>query len=548
MSTAPQPGARPPSAAAVRTTSSAKAPPPSASVIKSQDAGRGALRRGVYALLMTLSVGVMIGRVLAVTSVDQIGVEKILKSQGREDWQKQRPFLSGNDRSRWLTVRALVEKGTYAIDQYVTDPKTHPNWDTIDMVMHQDASGAPHLYSSKPPLLATLYAMPYWIEYQLTKRISGTPATLGTHPYEIGRSLLILFNVLPLLLYFWVLSKIVERLGASDWGSLFVMAAATFATFLTTFAIAVNNHLPAAVSITIALFAWLRIWYDGERNWYYFALAGLFAAFAAACELPALSFFGLVSVALLWKAPRQTLLAYLPATLVVVAAWFATNWAAHGSLLPAYAHRTYDATDSSAATPQSDPARYSGTLTLESGQTVELSGNPNNWYDYKFTRTDGREAQSYWLNPQGIDASEASVGKYSFNLLVGHHGIFSLTPIFLLAIPGLFLLWFGANYRLRDLAIMTALLSVVCIVFYILRPMADRNYGGMTSGVRWVFWLTPLWLIAALPTADWMGQRRWTRGVAYVLLALSAISASYPIWNPWTHPWLMNFFIYMGWA
>ena len=49
--------------------------------------------------------------------------------------RKQRPFLSGNDRSRWDTIRALVEHGTYAIDDIVAEP----NWDTIDMVQHRGA-------------------------------------------------------------------------------------------------------------------------------------------------------------------------------------------------------------------------------------------------------------------------------------------------------------------------------------------------------------------------------------------------------------------------
>ena len=71
----------------------------------------------------------------------------------------QRPFLSANDRSRWDTIRSLVEQGTYQIDAI----QSEPGWDTIDMVKHKDRNGEWHLYSSKPPLLATLYAGPYWV-------------------------------------------------------------------------------------------------------------------------------------------------------------------------------------------------------------------------------------------------------------------------------------------------------------------------------------------------------------------------------------------------
>ena len=70
----------------------------------------------------------------------------------------------------------------------------------------------------------------------------------------------------------------------------------------------------------------------------------------------------------------------------------------------------------------------------------------------------------------------------------------------------------------------------------------------MSSGPRWMFWFTPLWLVVMSPAADLMAGRRWTRAVALVLLALSVLSAAYPTWNPWTHPWLYDFWYYMGWA
>jgi len=57
-----------------------------------------------------------------------------------------------------------------------------------------------------------------------------------------------------------------------------------------------------------------------------------------------------------------------------------------------------------------------------------------------------------------------------------------------------------------------------------------------------------MWLLAMLPAADALSRRRWTRGLALVLLAVSVVSVSYPTWNPWTHPWLLNFLDYLGWV
>jgi hypothetical protein len=470
------------------------------------------LRRGVYTLLIAVSVGSMLGRIFAVNSVDTIRLEKLLKDQGRKDWEKQRPFLSSNDRSRWATVRSLVELGTYQIDEIVNQP----NWDTIDMVKH-DENGQPapgptegHLYSSKPPLLATLMAVPYWLIYKFTG------ATLAEHPFAIGRSLIILFNVLPMVVYFLVIARLIERFGTTDWGRLFVMTCAAFGTFLSTFAVTINNHLTAAVSAAIALDAALRIWYDDERRPRWFFVAGLFAAFAAANELPALAFLAAVTIGLLSKAPRDTLKAFLPGALVVLAAAEGTNYLAHHSLIPPYAHRK-----------QGD-----------------------NWYDYQFLRN-GKVRESYWSNPKArspIDQGEPDPSKYVFHALVGHHGIFSLSPIWLFSFWGMALLCFRRLSDWRALGLLIASVSLVCLVFYLCRPQDDRNYGGMTSGFRWAFWFAPLWLVAMLPAADLLSARRWLRGLAIVFLAISVLSVSYPTWNPWVHPWLLDFLESQQWV
>jgi hypothetical protein len=460
------------------------------------------LRWGVYLVLIAVAVGNMTGRLLAVNSVDKIGLEKRL--QGRE--QLQRPFLSANDRSRWMTIRSLVEHGTYEIDAIFGQP----TWDSIDVVQHRGRDGELHLYSSKPPLLATLLAGEYWVIH----RITGW--TLGDHPYEIGRLMLFTVNVLPMVLMFALVARLVERFGTTDWGRIFVMAAATCGTFLNTFAVVLNNHLPAAVGATVALYAFVRIYCDGERRWAYFALAGLAAAFTAADELPALSLLALLGAMLFLRAPRETLLGYVPAALVVVLAFFGTNYLAHDSLRPPYAHRS-----------ATDPE--------------------DNWYAYTYT-VNGVERESYWLDRQGIDRGEPTRTAYALHVLVGHHGIFSLTPVWLLSAWGVLLWLRDADRSRRDLALALAALTLVCLVFYIgLRPQEDRNYGGMTSGFRWMFWFAPLWLVVMLPAADRLARSTCGMITAAVLLTFSVLSASYPTWNPWTQPWIYNWLEWCGW-
>ena len=90
------------------------------------------------------------------------------------------------------------------------------------------------------------------------------------------------------------------------------------------------------------------------------------------------------------------------------------------------------------------------------------------------------------------------------------------------------------------------MVSVVVIAFYLTRSEIDRNYGGMTSGFRWAFWLAPLWGVAAVPAADRLAGSRWGRGVALTLLAFSVLSAAYPTWNPWTLPWIQQWLTLAG--
>jgi hypothetical protein len=488
------------------------------------------LRWSIYGILICAGLGATVGRILAVDSIDyrrladshyKQKLQMELQAQGLSgvdlDYavaQREtalaiekglaRPFLSANDRSRWCTVRALVEPdmrvpgAPYAIDR-VADVqlvngklKMRPGWDTIDMVWHDG-----HYFSSKPPLLTTLMAAEYWCIYHATGK------SLGTHPYEIGRFMLITINGTCLLLLFIFTARLVERLGTTDWGRILIMASCVFGTFLTTFAVTITNHLPAAACAAVLLDAFVRIWLDGDRRVGTFVVAGFFSAMLVALEVPAGALAAVVTLIVLFLAPRKTLLAYAPPALLVTAAFFGTNWIAVHSLKPAQMHRSGD----------------------------------DNWYDYP---------GSYWSNRQGIDQAEKSAATYSLHVLVGHHGIFSLTPIWLLSLLGGAIWLFRGTGQLKLLTFAALAVTLVCLVFYVWWPGVDRNYGGNASAFRWVFWLAPLWFMLMAPAADLLSYRRWTRAAGLLLLLFSVLSASYPTWNPWSSPWIMNFMGYLG--
>ena len=507
-------------------------------IVSSFGRSRAALRRQVYWILGAVALGGILGRIGSVSSVDKLALEKRLVTEAvakardaeavggpaadpvaiRESVERGRqllrPFLSANDRSRWLAVRALVERGTFAIDDLVIEP----GWDTIDAVAHLDSDRRVRLYSSKPPLLSVLCAVPYWILH----RITGW--TLGDHPFEMGRMLLVATCLLPFALLLGATYRLIEAIGGTDWGRLWGAALISFGTLNSTFAVALTNHLPAAACT--AWSAWFFLRAIGSGGPWTFAAAGGLAALAAALELPALAWCAAILALLLLHDPRRTLASALPAAALVAVAALGTNWAAHGSVFPPYAHRTGVAQVASA------PAAAEG----------ESTANPANWYDYSLSLSNGKRLTSYWRDPKGVDRGEPSAATYTWHAIVGHHGILSLTPAWFLVPWGLLSM---ASLRRRagvrgqaTLAIAILSVSLVVLLFYLSRSQIDRNYGGVSSGFRWVFWLAPLWTVATVPTADSLSRSRAGRVLALLLLGLSLVSVTFPSWNPWSSPWI----------
>lgn len=510
------------------------------------------LRWQVYTLFIFLAAGLALGRIIAVDNISDRAVqeyrlrtvkpqleekEKQLKAKGASDaaikkelektetklletYRTARPFLSANDRSRVCTIRVLVEpelrekriiflnglsveqEVPFAIDKITL----RKGWDTIDMVYHtlppDDPDGPSYLYSTKPPLLPTVMAIPYWVIHKITGK------TFDTDLYLVTRLMLVICHLIPLVIGWFLMAAMIERFGKTDWGRIFAVAFTCFATFLSTFVVTLNNHLPAVFCVTVALYAGVKIWFDGDTRKRWFALAAFFATFAMACELPAILFLAFLGLALLIKYPKQTLVAGVPACMIVFAAFFWTNYLAHQTVLPPYSQR--------------------------------------DWYLYHYNKH-GKEFDSYWKNPKGIDASgkNESQAAYVLNSTVGHHGIFSLTPVWLLSIVGLGI-WLlqKEDARFRQFALMILAMSLICFIFYMMMPPENRNYGGMTSGLRWMFWFIPFWTLAFLPAVDlFSGNRvlhRILRGVTIILLMFSALSVTYPLWNPWSHPWIWH--------
>ncbi|MCO8124438.1 hypothetical protein NHH03_22050 [Stieleria sp. TO1_6] len=508
--------------------------------------------RGVYAVLVVIALSIVSGRIATVIS--------------REG---DTAFQSANDRSRWCTIAALVENGTYQIDPFLNRRGAKQNrrpWATIDLVRHLGRDGKMHYYSSKPPLLPTLYAGVYWC----VSRTMGM--WLSEHPIYLGRIILWLVNIPTLALLLVCTIASIDRVTRDSWAKCFLAAAVCFGTMLLPFSIALNNHLPAAASTALVLYVFVRSM-QKPTGYGWWLLAGLAGGFTAANELPALS-MTVFWAGLLLLIQRRALPAYAVGVLIVAAAFFATNWIAHQSLRPPYMHRgdgdliaampTDDptstqiqralvlqslATDASSISIESSRDANRKRVVIDGGTQVGVIQTPagtseirhwDDWYDYP---------SSYWVDGRrrGVDIGEPSRLVYFANMTVGHYGIFSLTALWLLVPFGLVGGIRSGAPQHRLLLASIALATVVCGVFYLLRPEIDRNYGGVSVCFRWMLWFAPLWLFACCGPVEWLSRLRWGRWLAIALLAASVFSMSASLDGPWQSPWLYRFWQFLGW-
>ena len=438
-------------------------------------------------------------------------------------------MVGANDISRWCTVWSLLERGTYAIDDCPWQKDTMDKVKKPDTSYFRDKSAArvDHYYSSKPPMLPTLIAgllYPFraatgvpldsfvpeeMVERYVTKEGSATPVLeKPKDPYRWQASvfyfkpIVILANIVPLLAMLVLYARLLDRYAVGEWAWAVSLFAAAWGTYLLSFDQTLNNHSVAAWSAFFALYALLNIC-DGRGGAGSYAAAGFFGAFCACNEVPAALFGVLLFLMLLLRDPRRTLLYFVPAAVVPCAAFLATQYLAMGTFKLAY--------------------EDFGT------KVYEFEG-------------------SYWNVPREFDwfnKHPESHTTYLFHMTLGHHGVFSLTPIFLFSLYGIARAVRGPSRGMRAVAWLTAFLTVAMLAFYTWNPKA-RNYGGSTQGLRWLFWLIPFWLIV-LPAGLEPGQSRpWFRRLSLAALLVSILSVGYALRTPWSHPWLVDALEHLG--
>jgi hypothetical protein len=341
----------------------------------------------------------------------------------------------------------------------------------------------PHYISSKPPMLPTIGAGVYWLYENLTSR--------GIRKYEgeVVRMVSLCTGGLCHLLFLVFFYRLCVLLLKRDLAILVAMAGACFAYLGVAYATAINNHSTAAGLAVCGLYLACAIRHgEVEKRWHWPA-AGFVLGLLPTIDLPCMAISGLIFLYLLEHDWKKTLLWFLPAMLPCLIAHLWLTYYISGSFRPFY-----------------------------------FNSELKNFKGFHFR------------NPGDIDGLREPKPIYAFNVLLGHHGLFSMTPIYFF---GLWELLRSLRHRrlLRESLVCSLALSAF-LVFFIFRT---RNYGGWCVGMRWLVPVMPLLL---LYFGLWIDRIRVTRLLWALVLSAFMVSCfnvqdgltspfQFSVWHNW---------------
>jgi hypothetical protein len=340
-----------------------------------------------------------------------------------------------------------------------------------------------HYISSKPPTLPTIGAGIYYVYQALTGK------TIARHEGDVVRTVSFFtggVGHILFLIYFYRLCRLLFRRRRSV---MVAMAGACFAYLGVGYATHLNELSTAAALGICGLYYAVRIRQQRDAKSWHWPLAGLVLGILPAIDLPAMALSGALTLYLFTFDKKKTLLWFVPA------------------LLPGiFVH-----------------------LVL----TYQISGSFKPFYFNSALKT---FKQFYFKQPGGIDGLREPKWLYAYNTLLGHHGLFSMTPLYCFGLYELVRSFKARRFVAESLVI--AATVVAFLTFFIWR---SRNYGGWCVGMRWYVPIMPLLL---LYFGLWIDRVRITRLLwALVLVAFSvscfnvqdALSSpfQYSVWHNW---------------
>jgi hypothetical protein len=379
-----------------------------------------------------------------------------------------------NTASRFATVESLVERGTYAIDQ------SRYKF-TVDKVK---LGG--RFYSSKPPMIPTYTAGVYFLYNKITGH------TFKTHEREAVFVCTLATGWLSHVVTLIYLFRMARRLLRRDLAVLGVVTAGAWAYLGVGYATHLNNHTIAAAAVLVGFFHAHCAAERQDAHLRHWLVSGLCFGFVPTFDIPAATFSAAAFVYLLLANWRKTLLLFVPAALPGIALHLWMMESIYGSVLPVQIRK--------------EAHQYTGSY--------------------------------FWKRRAGIDALREPKYLYAFHALIGHHGLLSMTPLFLFSLAGL-----ARNLRRRvpmfREALFVAASTILLTLFYV---YWTRNYGGWSVGFRWFIPFMPLLVLFFGVWLDGARIQRWKLPLVTAAFAVSAYNTSDAVSGPFQfsrwHNWL----------
>lgn len=390
-------------------------------------------------------------------------------------WNLQDSSLkNANTGSRYATIEALVDHGTFAINdtRYVG---------TIDKYKVGES-----YISSKPPVLSTLAAGVYWTYRAITGK------SIRKSEGEVVRLVSLCTGGLSHIIFLIFFYRLCVLLLKREVAILVAMGGACFAYLGVAYATAINNHSPAAALAVCGLYLACVIRHGPERKLWHWPVAGFVLGLLPTIDLTSLAISGAIGLYLLAHDWKKTLIWFVPAALPPLIVHLALCYEISGSLRPFYLN--------------SEIKQFKG---------------------------------FHFRNPGDIDGLREPKHIYAFNVLLGHHGVFSMTPLYI------FGLWELLRSLWRRVWLRESLVSVAALCaffgFYIFRT---RNYGGWCVGMRWLVPVMPLLLLYFALWIDRVRLTRWSWSAVLATFLVSGFHVQDGLTSPFQfsvwHNWLEN--------
>jgi hypothetical protein len=395
------------------------------------------------------------------------------------------PRHSANVLSRYLTIEAIVERGTLAIER---TPLYHMG-PPVDMVRFGN-----HFYSDKPPVLAALASPIYGVLVFMDVRFTGSEMQYAFDNLALTWLTAGISSALTLV---W-LRRMLQGLPIRPLVADALTIGFGVGSQLLTYAVTFNNHSVAAALMTGAMASTFVEAPAGKANGSRL-IAGLMAGLASTIDLPAGGVFlgGLAVV----QAVRVRSIPWAYLT---------------GAIGPLFLH--------------------AGLQSLVTGSPLPAEMYPAA-FDYP---------GSYWNRPEMIWHEHGPRWRFGLELLVGPRGWLTVTPVLVFGLIGLGMALARKNDPLQPMA-RVVVVSLLVLLGYYTWGVRRTDFGGDSFGTRHLLAITPpCFLFAAVALERLRGKAVPVLFVGAMMVG--GVYAVVGEKNPWkpieevrkTNPWLQK--------